>query len=364
MLIFDIVRKERKQNMKVLYAIQGTGNGHISRAREIIPHLQRYCQCDILISGTQCDVELDVPVKYRFKGLSFWFGKKGGIDVWNTTMNANLPNLKREIALLPVEEYDFVINDFEPVSAWACQKKKVPCISLSHQGSLLSKKVPFPKGQNHFGRFVLRNYAPAMMHFGFHFQPYDENIFTPVIRSQVRECEVEELDYYTVYLPAYNDERLVKKLSNFVNVNWHVFSKRAKESYSVGNVIIKPITNDEFVNDMARSKGVFCGAGFETPAEALYLNKKLMVIPMKGQYEQQCNAEALKQMGVPVIKNFRKKQFVKISEWLDSDEKVNVFYPDLTKMIVRKIFEVNVKRVLENNHWDYGYQLTLKSPAY
>ena len=61
--------------MRVLYAIQGTGNGHISRAREIIPHLQDYCQCDILISGTQCDVELDVPVKYRFKGLSFWFGK-------------------------------------------------------------------------------------------------------------------------------------------------------------------------------------------------------------------------------------------------------------------------------------------------
>ena len=198
--------------MKVLYAIQGTVNGHISRAREIIPHLRDYCECDILISGTQCDVELDVPVKYRFKGLSFVFGKNGGIDLWNTTMNASLPNLKREIAELHVEDYDLVINDFEPVSAWACRKKKVPCISLSHQGSLLSKKVPFPAEQNHFGRFVIRNYAPAMMHFGFHFQTYDENIFTPVIRSKVKECEIKELDYYTVYLPAFNDKRLIKKL--------------------------------------------------------------------------------------------------------------------------------------------------------
>lgn len=350
--------------MKVLYAIQGTGNGHISRAREIIPHLQGYCQCDILISGTQCDVELDVFVKYRFKGLSFVFGKNGGIDLWNTAMNASLPNLRREIAQLPVEDYDFVINDFEPVSAWACHKKKVPCISLSHQGSLLSKNVPFPERQNHFGKFVLRNYAPAMIHFGFHFEAFDENIFTPVIRSQVRECEIEELDYYTVYLPSYNDKHLVKKLSRFGNINWHVFSKYSKESYHIGNVMIKPITNDEFVMDMAKSKGVFCGAGFETPAEALYLNKKLMVIPMKGQYEQHCNAAALELMGVPVIKNFKKKQFEKISQWLDLDEKVKVNYPDQTSMIIRKIFEINVKMVLQNNNWDYGYQLTLKSPDF
>ena len=350
--------------MKILYAIQGTGNGHISRAREIIPHLQDYCQCDILISGTQCDVELGVPVKYRFKGLSFWFGKNGGIDMWNTSINSNLPNLKREIDQLHVEDYDFVINDFEPVSAWACYKKKVPCIGLSHQGSLLSKKVPVPEEQNYFGQFILRNYAPAMMHIGFHFESYDNNIFTPVIRKQVRECEVEELDYYTVYLPAFDDQLLVKKFSHFSDVNWHVFSKHSKVSYQIGNVLVKPITNDEFVADMAKSKGVLCGAGFETPAEALFLKKKLLVIPMKGQYEQQCNASSLELLGVPVIKSLKKRHFAKISQWLDSDQKVKVFYPDITRIIVRKIFEINVQRVLKNNNWDQGYQLTLKSPEF
>jgi UDP:flavonoid glycosyltransferase YjiC (YdhE family) len=28
--------------MKILYAIQGTGNGHVSRAREIIPIPKKY----------------------------------------------------------------------------------------------------------------------------------------------------------------------------------------------------------------------------------------------------------------------------------------------------------------------------------
>ena len=62
--------------MKILYAIQGTGNGHISRARDIIPLLQKKGDLDILISGTEADVELGYPVKYTLKGLSFVFNIK------------------------------------------------------------------------------------------------------------------------------------------------------------------------------------------------------------------------------------------------------------------------------------------------
>lgn len=325
--------------MKVLYAIQGTGNGHISRAREIIPHLSDFCQYDILISGTQCDVGLDVPIKYRFKGLGFTFGKNGGIDLWDTIVNSSLPNLMREIRQLRVEDYDLVINDFEPVSAWACRKKGIPCISLSHQGSLLGNNVPLTKGKIHFGRFVIKNYAPAPVRYGFHFQAYSDHIFTPVIRKQVRDMEVKDFGYYTVYLPAYSDGQLIKKLSHFGNVKWHIFSKHATVPYQLGNISVRPISNDDFVLDMAWSSGVLCGAGFETPAEALFLNKKLMVVPMKGQYEQQCNAIALGSMGVPVIKCLKKDQFGKIGEWLGSSEKVKVRYPDQTHNIVRKLFE-------------------------
>ena len=343
--------------MKVLYAIQGTGNGHISRARDIIPYLQEFCLCDILISGTQCDVELGVPVKYRLRGLSFWFGMHGGVDLWRTLTKSNLLYLNREINQLRVEDYDLVINDFEPVSAWACRRKNVPCVSLSHQGALLSNKVPVPSEKDLIGSFILKNYSPSDIHFGFHFEAYDDFIFTPVIRKQVRECKIDEQDYYTVYLPAYNDNHLLKVLSLFGDYNWHIFSKHATKSYQVGNMVINKITNNKFVEDMANSSGVLCGAGFETPAEALYMNKKLMVIPMKGQYEQQYNAVALEHMGVPVVRNLQPSQFEKISYWLETDEKVKVNFPDQTRKIVKNIFEVNVQNVLKNNHWDLRYQL-------
>ena len=73
---------------------------------------------------------------------------------------------------------------------------------------------------------------------------------------------------------------------------------------------IKPIGDSNFERAMAWSSGVICGAGFETPAEAMYLKKKLLVVPMKGQYEQACNAESLKELGVIVLPSFNKKMVV------------------------------------------------------
>lgn len=64
-----------------------------------------------------------------------------------------------------------------------------------------------------------------------------------------------------------------------------------------------------------------------------------MVIPMKGQYEQQCNAAALKDMGVPVIKSLKKKHLQKIIDWVSNGKIIPVNYPDLTEGILKDIIE-------------------------
>jgi len=320
--------------MKILYAIQGTGNGHLSRARDIIPILQKKGEVDILVSGTQADVNLPYEIKYKFKGLGFIFGKKGGIDILETYKKANLRRLFKEINSLPVEQYDIVINDFEPVSAWACYRKNKICVALSHQSAVLNKNAPQPGHTDPLGKAVLKNYAPSDIQFGFHFQPYDKNIFTPVIRKEIREMELQNKKHYTVYLPAYDDERIIKALSAFKNTEWQVFSKHNKKPFQQKNISILSIRNETFISSMASAEGVLCGAGFETPAEALFMQKKLLVIPMKGQYEQHCNAAALKRMGVPVIKSLKKKHTDKIKAWLKSAEKITVDYPDITEAVI------------------------------
>jgi len=322
--------------MKILYAIQGTGNGHASRAIEIVPFLQKYGQVDILISGTQCELKFPFPIKYKLNGLSFIFGKKGGVDILKTIKKAKLKTLWNEIKTLPTKEYDLIINDFEPVSAWACKLKNTPIISLSHQNAVLDEKAP-SYGTYKLERLILKYYSPAKNKFGFHFKTYSSSTFLPIIRKEIRHKNTYKKGHYTVYLPAYSDKKIVKILSQFKNTKWEVFSKHTTHFQIHGNINIKPIHGKEFIKSIASSTGVLCGAGFETPAEALFLRKKLMVIPMKNQYEQQCNALALKEMGIPVLKKLSRKQIPKIDKWLKSNTIIKVDYPNVTEEILDAI---------------------------
>ncbi|MEM6842337.1 MAG: glycosyltransferase family protein [Bacteroidota bacterium] len=329
--------------MKVLYAIQGTGNGHISRARDIVPTLQEKVELDLLISGTQADVSLPYPIKYQLKGAGFIFGKSGGVDLLKTYRKADTRRFLKDVRNLPVQNYDLVINDFEPVSAWAAYFKKVPSVSLSHQSAILNENVPQPRKTDPMGKAILRNYAPTDRAYGLHFAEFDENIFTPVIRQQLRQAEVQNLGHYTVYLPAFDDQKLIKRLKAAKDIVWQVFSKHSKKAYREGNVQISPVNNEQFIKSLTSCEGILCGAGFETPAEALFLKKKLLVIPMKNQYEQHCNAAALQALGVPVLKNFKKKQISVLQKWIEQLQPIEVNYPNITEKIIDMVLEYGAR---------------------
>ena len=322
--------------VKILFAIQGTGNGHLSRARDVYPLLTPYGDVDVLISGIQADVDVPFPVKYKYYGLSFIFGKTGGVDISETLKKARLLELVKDVRRFPVEQYDLVINDFEHISAWACRRKNKPCISLSHQYAVIQPGAPKPDKTDPIGELALNKYVPVTAGYGFHFKAFAPHVYTPVIRKEIRQLKPTTEGHYTVYLPAYDDETLVKHLSQF-DVPWHVFSKHNKEPRTVGNVHLKKIDNQEFVKSMASSTGVLIGGGFEGPAEAMYLGKKLMVIPMTGQYEQQCNALGAKAMGASMIPLLDQKYHPEIEEWVKNGQPVKVDYPDITADIIAEL---------------------------
>jgi uncharacterized protein (TIGR00661 family) len=319
--------------MKILYAIQGTGNGHISRAREIVPLLQQYGEVDLLVSGTQAEMSLSQPLMYQFHGFSFVFGTKGGVDNWATFKIMKLRTLWRDMHSLPLKQYDLIINDFEPVSAWACRLQKIPSVSLSHQCSFVSPKTPRPDKWN-YAEWLFKYYSPTTYHIGFHFERYDDFIHTPVIRSEIRALQTSNLGHYTVYLPAYGDKILLKHLQTAKNVEWHIFSKRQRTPYREGNVQIFPVNNQHFNQSLASCDGLLTGGGFEGPAEALFLKKKVLMIPMSGQYEQRCNALSASRLGVPVVEEIDDNFDATINSWINNDTRIPVNFPDETALIV------------------------------
>jgi len=324
--------------MKTLFAIQGTGNGHLSRAREIIPYLQEKCELDLLVSGIQGDVSLPYPIKYNKYGMSFIFGKKGGVDIPKTIRSWKPLRFYRDVNSLPIRSYDLVINDFEPISAWACKRAGVPCLSLSHQSALFSDKTPRPKFKQPWAERFIRNYAPTTHNIAFHFEPYDTFINTPIIRQEIRNASISEQPHIAVYLPAVGDRTLIKHFTKVPAVKWKVFSKHSKKVYQEKNVEFTPINNEKWVQALASSAGAVLGAGFESPAEALFLGKKLLVIPMHNQYEQLCNAAALEKMGIRVVKRVKHYFSDILKDWLKNTNPVQIKYQDHTAQIVQSIF--------------------------
>ncbi len=322
---------------RILYAIQGTGNGHLARATEIVPILKDLGETDILVSGIKGDIKLPFPVNFQFHGLSFFYNARGGVDRFKTLTELKLVKFFQDVWGLPIKKYDLVLSDFEPVSAWACKLKGKTCIGISHQNAVLHPETPAPREHSSYGRWILKNYAPARINYGFHFNQLDQNHFPPVIRSAMRNAKPENKGHYTVYLPSYSDEEIKKCLSEFSReITWHVFSKNTTKETTDQNIRYSPVSLEKFQKSFITCCGVLCSAGFETPSEAIFMGKKLCVIPIKNQYEQACNAAFLAEMGITVLNDLLKDQH-QIESWLESQKTIRIPYPDKTREILTDI---------------------------
>jgi len=98
--------------MKILYSVQATGNGHISRAMELMPHLQQYGEVDVFLSGSNSHLQPQLPVTFRSKGLSLFYGNTGGLDYWRMWKELNLKRIWKEAKELPVEKQQPLMPGF------------------------------------------------------------------------------------------------------------------------------------------------------------------------------------------------------------------------------------------------------------
>jgi hypothetical protein len=222
---------------------------------------------------------------------------------------------------------------------------------MGHQAAFKSSKVPRPEHRNGFGEWIFRHYAPCERAIGFHFSYYDSFIHTPIIRRDIREAAVDNDGSYVVYLPSYKDETLIKHFIEIPDVRWKLYSRSCRQAYSILNVKVFPVSFTGFSEAMVKAAGVLCGAGFETPAEAMFLGKKLMVLPMNGQYEQLCNAEALKRMNIPVLSSDLGFWLNELSAWVKMGAAKPMFFPDNTASVLADLFREGQSIITKSYQW-------------
>ncbi|NBX11027.1 MAG: glycosyl transferase [Chitinophagaceae bacterium] len=301
--------------MKIFYAVQATGNGHISRAITLLPHLEKKGSVDVFLSGSNSHLNPQLPIRYRSKGISLYYNNKGGLDYGRIALQRNLFNVMREVKQLPVEKYDLVINDFDFITSLACKIKKIPSVHYGHQASFHYQETPRPINKSWHGELLLKDYVRASHHIGLHFEKYHPSIFGAIIKEQFLVATPSDNGHITVYLPALNQRKIEDLLSKVPQQKFEIFTKEVKFSYRFRNLFFSPIDQEQFNKSLITCKGIICGAGFETPAEAIQMGKKILAVPIEGQYEQKCNAIALECLGVSTSK-ISKLTTDRITDWL------------------------------------------------
>ena len=162
---------------------------------------------------------------------------------------------------------------------------------------------------------------------------------SPIIKSSILKAEPSNKNHITVYLPHFDDSFLESHFSLLNDVEFHVFSKKTIASYRKGNIVYQPIRKDLFDDSFIHCTGIITGAGFETPAEALYMNKKILCIPIRGQYEQLCNAEALKKFRVPIIERPGSLFARDVQRWMNAPNPNKLILESQTADIIEAVVQ-------------------------
>lgn len=324
--------------IKIAYGVQGTGNGHITRARIMASAFAERNDVDVdfFFSGRAVEKYFDMECfgDYRtFDGLSF-ITRHGKVRQCETLMQSKPIKLVRDINALDLSGYDVLINDFEPVTAWAAKRQQIPSISISHQAAF-TQGAP-RQGAGLTDRMIMRYFAPTDIQLGVHWFHFGRAILPPFINQKPLPHPSQE--HTLVYLPFENIDQINAMLEPLSEHKFMCFHPDIVKASVREHIQWHPTSIKNFKQSLQHSNGVIANAGFELSSESLQLGKKLLLRPLDGQFEQLSNASTLRQL--ELCETMFRLDTDSVEDWLQSASIEPITFPDnphiLIDWLVRK----------------------------
>jgi len=294
-------------------------------------------EVDFLFSGRPENQYFDMEPFGNFslhKGLTF-VTEEGKIRPVKTVLRSAPLTFLRDIRRLKLDDYDLVLTDFEPITAWAAKLRNKSVIGLGHQYAF-NFAVPQYHGNLH-QRLIMKYFAPAKPALGFHWYHFDMPILPPIAPVERNNAAIDP-ELIVVYLPFEAPAKIEQFLQPFKHQNFAVYHPDAPSNKS-GNIQWHKPSKARFHADLSRCNGVVCNAGFELSSEVLQLGCKLLVRPVQGQTEQLSNALALQRIGLGYTMNTL--DHAAFSQWLETGRGVSVRYPDVARAVAQWLAEGN-----------------------
>lgn len=320
--------------MRIFYGVQGTGNGHITRARVMAKELfEAGIDVTFQFTGRPAVKYFDMEIFNGYQvrsGLTF-NTDKGQVSYLKTARDVKPITFIKDVKTLDLIGYDLVISDFEPVTAWAAKLQKKPILGIGHQYAF-RHKIP-RAGSDPLAEQVMKYFAPAGRSVGLHWHHFGQPILPPIIDTPKMPKNI-NANKIIVYLPFEDTRSIIKLLAQFKNFEFHVYAPEVVPS-EFDHIICNPLSRDAFQKDLYDSSGIISNAGFELASEALQMGKKILAKPLHAQMEQISNALALRQLGYGHTMN--EMDPAVIEHWLHDSHAVHITYPNVAKVLIQWI---------------------------
>jgi uncharacterized protein (TIGR00661 family) len=330
--------------MKILYGVQTTGNGHISRSREVIRELKSLGhEVQVLLSGRKPAMPSDLQdfTPYQaFEGLTF-SSNRGRLQYFQTAFSLKFFQFYRDIAAYDVSGFDLVITDFEPLSARIARRKSIPSIGLGHQYAFFHD---IPKsGANPLASFVIKNFAPVDYPVGLHWYHFNRPILPPIVPHKIGNGyngHQQIGNKILVYLPFERLADILTLLHPFDRYEFFIYH-RLDQPGENGHIHLRPYSRAGFLKDLVECSGVISNAGFELASESMSLGKKILVKPLAGQMEQLSNALVISSLKMGMA--MARLNMASVAKFLDRPTRVPAKIPNVARLVAEWV---------ESGYWE------------
>ncbi len=300
--------------MRIVYGVQSTGKGHLSRLLGLLPLFQRDGhELLVLITG-RWD-----PPKYfldaisgvrhrRFPGLPMVadqagaISKRGTVKAFATQLPKLLNSFHKANRLISAFDPDLIVSDFDPVTGSPFVAPNVYKIGIGNCIAAVRWDVEHPAGlrRERFSARVVDRLGTSGLDVRLtcHFYPLDAECLPPILRPETLAMKAENRGHLLVY---YAFPELLAPVIAYAERHPAtpviIYGQRARSRGLPPNVRVE-MDSSRFLGDFAACDAFVGTAGFQSIAEGFYFGKKLVVQPIEGHYEQMWNATELEKHGM------------------------------------------------------------------
>lgn len=390
---------------KFIFTVQGEGRGHLTQAISMT-QIAREAGHEVIgyavgsFEGKKVPAFFanfigDIPL-IQYESPSINYGKGNSVHLGKTIMQAFIrfktyfKSANSLQAFIEKLQPDGIVNFYESITGlyFLKTRSKVPCMSIGHQYLLLNRhfeSIPEKK----FDQFLLNLNtkitaigSKKLLGLSFREMPdnVEKNIYVipPLLRQEVKKIVPIAGKSWLMYVTHYKlADQIISWAENNRDISLDCFWDHPEKKTVFSpckNLSFNPIDGERYLAKMSTCMGLISTAGFESVAEAMYLKKPVMMVPVPNHIEQMINAYdgelsgagiAAKTFDLEIFKNYlsqnipnnneyeiwAQRTYLKISEHLEELIKIktkqkNVIFPDYFLKVISKLLRSSPLKLL------------------